>query len=866
MIISSNRLRLTLISVALLGVIALMFGFSGTRFLKGSLLDDRVLTLGDINPKDGALSVREMRKLIVAEIAAITTNATNFQSAYDLNNSGAVDHADLVLLGQTLRAFLAAVCRNGIVEAGEQCDDGNASNNDFCLNTCKLSSCGDGFMQGAETCDDGNAVDTDSCSNTCVLARCGDGVTQTGEQCDDGNQINEDFCTGICKLATCGDGFKQGAEACDDGNTVDTDSCRNSCVLPVCGDGIVQGIEQCDDGNASQTDSCMNACTIPVSDTGIEQFCANNNVSGSLNGVSESASAYPSTITFGGEAYVGVGVIGAKTTGTIYRSVRQNGIARWIKETQFPAVSSSAYANIRFFSTPSHLVATLEPSGTGSMIFRREQNGTWTNISFAVPSALRIGSVVEKEGKLYLTALNTGIVYRYEGGRVWTQVATPIATLRDIASLNDTLYAISVSNLYRYDGVSWVNVPIQGLPFANATTFATVFQMVSFGESLFVSGVDGETQKSMVFKFNPIALFTPATKMQVGNPPTGMSQLGLQVAGNTLVASAYSSPTQFSYFRFVPALNQWSILSTIAYTSGRTINNALVTMQSAVSPTPMWYVTCSKPIICGDAVKDSGESCDDGNANDTDSCRNNCTFSSCGNGTVESGESCDDHNQTNNDGCNAFCGIESGFSCTGNPSVCIHTPVCGDGVIEGNEQCDGGSSCTSSCTVIPKCGDGIVNQASEECDDGDDSWKNSSVANYSEADSCTSSCKRRTPLPYAFCAQDAVYCLNDRTPLCPTSLPNVVCKFGSASCCDSRRCVQMANLCEGALPPNPPPYAYCSVGSTQHFCSNGSTPTCPADRPISLCYENTIDGNNITHDRPVCCSATVCDAQPSCGL
>ena len=49
-----------------------------------------------------------------------------------------------------------ALCGNGVVEAGEQCDDGNTSNTDACLNTCVTNVCGDGFVNvGVEQCDDG---------------------------------------------------------------------------------------------------------------------------------------------------------------------------------------------------------------------------------------------------------------------------------------------------------------------------------------------------------------------------------------------------------------------------------------------------------------------------------------------------------------------------------------------------------------------------------------------------------------------------------------------------------------------------------------------------------------------------------------
>ena len=60
-------------------------------------------------------------------------------------------------------------CGNGFVEAGEDCDDGNADNSDDCLDTCVAAACGDGVVQtGVEECDDGNTVDGDDCSATCT--------------------------------------------------------------------------------------------------------------------------------------------------------------------------------------------------------------------------------------------------------------------------------------------------------------------------------------------------------------------------------------------------------------------------------------------------------------------------------------------------------------------------------------------------------------------------------------------------------------------------------------------------------------------------------------------------------------------------
>jgi cysteine-rich repeat protein len=128
--------------------------------------------------------------------------------------------------------------------------------------------CGDGTVDEGEECDDGNAVDTDSCPSSCVNAACGDSFVQNGvEECDDGNNIDEDACTNVCENAECGDGilFTQagGVEECDDGNNNDTDSCPSTCENAVCGDGFVQsGVEGCDDSNQNNNDGCTNVCDL----------------------------------------------------------------------------------------------------------------------------------------------------------------------------------------------------------------------------------------------------------------------------------------------------------------------------------------------------------------------------------------------------------------------------------------------------------------------------------------------------------------------------------------------------------------------------------------------------------------------------
>jgi cysteine-rich repeat protein len=178
-------------------------------------------------------------------------------------------------------------CGDGIVQAGEQCDDGNALDTDACTATCKNAVCSDGFTHsGVEECDDADLDNTNGCTNHCALPSCGDGFAQPGEECDDGNELAADDCTNQCFHASCGDGVRrrftlaeesprellpedEGYEACDDGNLVDTDACSSACRLAACGDGFVySGNEECDDANDISGDGCSQDCNSEVCGNG----------------------------------------------------------------------------------------------------------------------------------------------------------------------------------------------------------------------------------------------------------------------------------------------------------------------------------------------------------------------------------------------------------------------------------------------------------------------------------------------------------------------------------------------------------------------------------------------------------------------
>jgi len=120
---------------------------------------------------------------------------------------------------------------------------------------------------------------------------------------------------------------------------------------------------------------------------------------------------------------------------------------------------------------------------------------------------------------------------------------------------------------------------------------------------------------------------------------------------------------------------------------------------------PLFRTGVENSTCPNDAIEDS-EQCDDGNAVAGDGCAANCRLYNCGDGALDTPfEECDDGDTDGGDGCGGrYCAIETGFQCTGVPSVCIG--ICGDGLIVGGEACDDGNSaqgdgCNASCAVEP---------------------------------------------------------------------------------------------------------------------------------------------------------------------
>jgi cysteine-rich repeat protein len=144
--------------------------------------------------------------------------------------------------GTLLGYQIFSKCNNGVVDPGEQCDDGNLNNHDGCSTGCQIlsgwacagkksichESCGYGTVERdfGEECDDQNAQGGDGCSRTCLIEK---GWACTGEpsHCRCATTAAE------CGLFQCGDHGLNPGEECDNGatNGAPDDPCNANCSL-----------------------------------------------------------------------------------------------------------------------------------------------------------------------------------------------------------------------------------------------------------------------------------------------------------------------------------------------------------------------------------------------------------------------------------------------------------------------------------------------------------------------------------------------------------------------------------------------------------------------------------------------------------
>lgn len=276
---------------------------------------------------------------------------------------------------------------------------------------------------------------------------------------------------------------------------------------------------------------------------------------------------------------------------------------------------------------------------------------------------------------------------------------------------------------------------------------------------------------------------------------------------------------------------------------------------------------------CGDAVVESGEECDDGNATSGDCCSPTCLFESsttvCRVTTAECDvtETCTGSSGT----CPINTFVSSGTSCTDDGNVCT------------NDQCNGSGACTHTNNTA-SCDDGLFCTGADICNGGscsvhagDPCVGGPECANTCEED--LDSCN--VPAGTA-CTDDSSACsldICDGSGACthPAGNAGATCRSSAGDC-------DVAEVCDGTNPTCPTdlfqPSSYecrsaageCDVPEN---CS-GSGADCPADGFVAPGIACTDDGQPCTSDAcdgdgtcehvalPDTDVDSVCDAQDSC--
>lgn len=191
-----------------------------------------------------------------------------------IENTEACDDGNLVSGDGCSKTCTKEFCGDNIVQSaiGEQCEGTGTQ-------SCTTST----GLAGKRSC---QSCKYSTCTATVTAAVCGNGIVQTGEQCDDGDLVSGDGCSQTCIREFCGDAIVHSGlgEQCEGTGTqscttstgaTGTRSCQ-SCKLSTCtataaarcGDGIIQSNEECDDSNTANGDGCSSLCLLEITQTG----------------------------------------------------------------------------------------------------------------------------------------------------------------------------------------------------------------------------------------------------------------------------------------------------------------------------------------------------------------------------------------------------------------------------------------------------------------------------------------------------------------------------------------------------------------------------------------------------------------------
>jgi cysteine-rich repeat protein len=653
------------------------------------------------------------------------------------------------------------ICGDGLLAGKEECDDKNAIAGDGCSDLCTVDKgftcvgqpsactppCGDGILASAEACDDHNFMSGDGCDATCKIepfwtcvgepsacsTPCGDGNVVGAELCDDKNTMSGDGCSAACTpepgftcsgmpskcVTTCGDGVMvTGIEACDDGNGANGDGCNAVCKVEpgftcsgttptkcttVCGDGYAAGTETCDVGAPKPNDGCDDACHAE------HGYVCNN---------------FPSVCT----TVCGDGLIGGAEQCDDGNNVGGDGCSPTCGIVA--GYTCSGEPSVCVAKCGDGILAGAEQCDDGNLVNGDccssacgAEAGCEIEANNAIPtandfSALAIGSTIKGTIKpvgdldYYLVTVPAG-----------QTVALTAATLDGFNSSCANLTQDSFLTVFDVNGVSLGADDNSGPGSCALVQIAGLTGGDYFIEAKGVGGQQFSYALSVQLQVVVCGNGTtePGEQCDDGNTTNGDGcnslcklEVATEIEPNNTPAQALANGPFPANQPWIGAITPIGDKDYFALLVTSTVDLTIATYDGTGAPSCVAPHDTEIRLFASNGTTQLSTDDDTGPG----LCSLTTAAANAGNRHLLPGT--------------YYISVEEHLSDASIPDYMVQvtfTAVCGNGVQEGYEECDGTASCSATCSLIPVCGDGILS-GTEGCDDG----------NGTNGDGCSSAC------------------------------------------------------------------------------------------------------------------------------